>query len=104
MSESPINIQPVILSDGSGTRLWPLSYKQYRKQLLPVVGEMIVLRATANWLDSLSGPLSLTKRVILVCNEEPYLATAAFQPVCDRQPTFFAPSSGISNACFGTVK
>ena len=30
---------PVILSGGSGTRLWPLSRELYPKQLLPLVGE-----------------------------------------------------------------
>ena len=29
---------PVILSGGSGTRLWPLSRELYPKQLLPLVG------------------------------------------------------------------
>ncbi|HHA2944339.1 TPA: sugar phosphate nucleotidyltransferase, partial [Stenotrophomonas maltophilia] len=28
-------IQPVILSGGSGTRLWPLSRESYPKQFLP---------------------------------------------------------------------
>jgi mannose-1-phosphate guanylyltransferase len=36
-------IVPVILSGGSGTRLWPLSRKQYPKQYLPLVGDNIML-------------------------------------------------------------
>ena len=39
-------IQPVILSGGSGTRLWPLSREQYPKQLLPLVGAESMLQAT----------------------------------------------------------
>ena len=34
-----MELQPVILSGGSGTRLWPLSREQYPKQLLALVGE-----------------------------------------------------------------
>ena len=39
-------IQPVILSGGSGTRLWPLSREKYPKQLLPLIGEDSLLQAT----------------------------------------------------------
>ena len=38
-------IQPVILSGGSGTRLWPLSREKYPKQLLPLIGEDSLLQA-----------------------------------------------------------
>ncbi|KLI97256.1 mannose-1-phosphate guanylyltransferase/mannose-6-phosphate isomerase [Luteimonas sp. FCS-9] len=39
-------LQPVILSGGSGTRLWPLSREAYPKQFLPLVGELTMLQAT----------------------------------------------------------
>jgi mannose-1-phosphate guanylyltransferase/mannose-6-phosphate isomerase len=39
-------IQPVMLSGGSGTRLWPLSREKYPKQLLPLMGEDSLLQAT----------------------------------------------------------
>ncbi|HEU4813857.1 MAG TPA: sugar phosphate nucleotidyltransferase, partial [Xanthomonadaceae bacterium] len=31
-------LQPVLLSGGSGTRLWPLSREAYPKQFLPLAG------------------------------------------------------------------
>ena len=37
---------PVILSGGSGTRLWPLSRESYPKQFLPLVGDDTMLQAT----------------------------------------------------------
>ena len=40
------NIIPVILSGGSGTRLWPLSREAYPKQFLPLVGDETMLQAT----------------------------------------------------------
>ncbi len=56
---------PVILSGGSGTRLWPLSRELYPKQLLPLVGERTMLQETAarlTGLDDLGAP-------IVVCND-----------------------------------
>ncbi|MGE8220620.1 MAG: mannose-1-phosphate guanylyltransferase/mannose-6-phosphate isomerase [Stenotrophomonas acidaminiphila] len=40
------NITPVILSGGSGTRLWPLSRETYPKQFLPLTGTLTMLQAT----------------------------------------------------------
>ena len=57
---------PVILSGGSGTRLWPLSREFYPKQFLPLVGERTMVQETAlrvAGLPSLGAP-------IVVCNEE----------------------------------
>lgn len=42
----PLLLQPVLLSGGSGTRLWPLSREAYPKQFLPLVGEDTMLQAT----------------------------------------------------------
>lgn len=46
MSEAA-RIFPVLLSGGSGTRLWPLSRSLYPKQLLPLSGKDTMLQATA---------------------------------------------------------
>jgi mannose-1-phosphate guanylyltransferase/mannose-6-phosphate isomerase len=59
-------IQPVILSGGAGTRLWPLSRALYPKQLLPLTGERTMIQETALRLagvDGLAAPL-------VVCNHE----------------------------------
>ncbi len=43
-----VEVQAVLLSGGSGTRLWPLSREAYPKQFLPLVGDDTMLQAT--WL------------------------------------------------------
>jgi mannose-1-phosphate guanylyltransferase/mannose-6-phosphate isomerase len=41
------HLNPVILSGGSGTRLWPLSRQSFPKQLLPLVSDRTLLQETA---------------------------------------------------------
>jgi len=59
-------IIPVILSGGSGVRLWPLSRAMYPKQLLSLFSERTMLQDTALRLSSVEdvGP------VTCICNDE----------------------------------
>ena len=68
-------LQIVVLSGGSGTRLWPLSREQFPKQLLPLTGDLSLLQATAKRLDGFKAAL-LDPRLIVVCNEEYRFQTA----------------------------
>ena len=61
-----MKVIPVVLSGGSGTRLWPLSREKFPKQLLPLVGEESMLQATVARLEGLPGLAD----PLLVCNEE----------------------------------
>ena len=56
---------PVILSGGSGSRLWPLSRKQFPKQFLALTGEHTLFQQTLQRLtfDGMQKPL-------LVCNKD----------------------------------
>lgn len=64
-------IQPVILSGGAGTRLWPLSREHYPKQLLPLTGEHSLLQRTATRLEGLTAvPERTVAAPLVVCNEE----------------------------------
>lgn len=58
-------ITPVILSGGSGSRLWPLSRALYPKQFLPLAGSRTMIQETAARVSTLrfSPPL-------VICNEE----------------------------------
>lgn len=61
-------IQPVILSGGSGTRLWPLSREKYPKQLLSLIGDDSLLQATIRRIDGIAGVQ--VDEPMIVCNEE----------------------------------
>jgi mannose-1-phosphate guanylyltransferase/mannose-6-phosphate isomerase len=68
-----MTIQPVVLSGGAGTRLWPLSREYYPKQLLAPFGEQTLLQATVSRLDGLGrqageGPAVLPP--LIICSEE----------------------------------
>jgi len=59
-------ITPVVLSGGSGTRLWPLSRKLHPKQLLPLLNETSLLQDTINRLQGLKD----VEKTVVICNEE----------------------------------
>lgn len=60
-----MRIIPVVLSGGSGTRLWPLSRGLYPKQLLPLVTEQTMLQETVSRLDGMDE----CDAPLVVCNE-----------------------------------
>ncbi|GAB4221806.1 MAG: mannose-1-phosphate guanylyltransferase/mannose-6-phosphate isomerase [Francisella sp.] len=60
-----IMITPVILSGGSGTRLWPLSREKSPKQFIGLVDEHSLLENTIKRVDCVENVSSL----VVVCNE-----------------------------------
>src|SRR5580765_8467824 len=93
-------ITPVILSGGSGTRLWPLSRELYPKQLLPLVGERTMLQDTLlrlNGIADLQAP-------ILVCNvEHRFLAAEQLRTVHQERATIVLEPAGRNTAPAVTV-
>jgi mannose-1-phosphate guanylyltransferase/mannose-6-phosphate isomerase len=59
------DILPVILSGGSGTRLWPLSREAYPKQFLALAGDQTMLQATWQRVAPIAG-----RAPLVVANEE----------------------------------
>ena len=80
-----MQITPVILSGGSGTRLWPLSRKEYPKQYLPLAGDNSMLQETIlrlNGLDNLTDP-------IIVCNADHRFLVASNANKCINNQQYY---------------
>ena len=90
-----MQIIPVILSGGSGNRLWPLSRKQYPKQYLSLVGHKTMLQETflrLRGLDNLADP-------IIVCNaDHRFLVAEQCQQIDIKNPTILLEPIGRNTA------
>ncbi|MDB4027238.1 mannose-1-phosphate guanylyltransferase/mannose-6-phosphate isomerase [Candidatus Thioglobus sp.] len=90
-----MQIIPVILSGGSGTRLWPLSRKEYPKQYLPLAGDNSMLQETIlrlSGLDNLTDP-------IIVCNaDHRFLVAEQCQQIGVNNPTILLEPVGRNTA------
>lgn len=60
-------IIPVILSGGSGTRLWPMSRKHYPKQFIPIRNDRSLFQDTVARVKDLDNGI---QDPIVVCNDE----------------------------------
>lgn len=61
-----MSLYPVILSGGSGTRLWPMSRAALPKQLLPLAGDHTMVQETLLRLDGVPG----LGAPLVVCNND----------------------------------
>ncbi|MCB1851012.1 MAG: mannose-1-phosphate guanylyltransferase/mannose-6-phosphate isomerase [Gammaproteobacteria bacterium] len=80
-----MQLLPVILSGGSGSRLWPLSREAYPKQFLPLVSHQSLLQATVSRLDGMTGRADLLQPLI-VCNEAHRFLVAEQFRLMGREP------------------
>lgn len=70
MSTTSINITPVILCGGSGTRLWPLSRTGFPKQFLVLSGTNTLFQQATTRLNQLSAVDITVGETLIVTNEE----------------------------------
>lgn len=89
-------LTPIILSGGSGTRLWPLSREKHPKQLLALVSEDSLLQATVRRLDVLDGVKF--REPIVVCNEEYRFLVAEQLRIMQKKATILLEPTGKNTA------
>ncbi len=88
-------IHPVILSGGSGTRLWPLSRAALPKQLLPLVSEHSMLQDTVLRLEGMPG----VETPMVVCNNEHrFLVAEQLQEIGVERPALLLEPVGRNTA------
>jgi len=90
-----MQITPVILSGGSGTRLWPLSRKQYPKQYLPLVGDNTMLQET---ILRLSGLSDLADPIIVCNSDHRFIVAEQCQQIDIINPTILLEPIGRNTA------
>jgi len=73
-------VYPVILSGGSGTRLWPVSRKHYPKQFLKLTSEYTMVQETALRLKGFNNPIA-------ICNESHRFIIAEQLNEVDKKPS-----------------
>ncbi len=71
MTEPDLNVYPILLAGGTGTRLWPVSRELYPKQLVKFVGEDSLLQGTIRRLSPALNP----ENVKVVCGEQHFHET-----------------------------
>jgi mannose-1-phosphate guanylyltransferase / mannose-6-phosphate isomerase len=65
-----VDVRPVVMAGGSGTRLWPLSRAQHPKQFLALHGKRSLFQQAVARVAGLRAPDLNIGPVIVVCNEE----------------------------------
>ena len=73
-----MKIIPVILSGGSGSRLWPLSRSAYPKQLIPLISKKTMLQET---LFRLSGWQDIGDPIIICGNDHRFIVAEQIRDI-----------------------
>lgn len=71
-----MKLQPIVLSGGSGARLWPLSREKYPKQLLKLFNDQTMLQATATRMKHFDQKFPTSENPIIVSSQEYRFITA----------------------------
>jgi mannose-1-phosphate guanylyltransferase/mannose-6-phosphate isomerase len=78
-----MNIVPVILCGGAGTRLWPLSRKSFPKQFVPLIDDKSLLQLTLERVMGLArlekSSITLSRLICVASEEHRFLVSEAIE-------------------------
>ena len=87
-----MEIVPILLCGGSGTRLWPLSRQSYPKQFVPLVGEETLFQASARRVSGGSESISFAPPLVLTHSDFRFIVTEQLQEIgLDPGPVLLEP-------------
>jgi len=86
---------PVVMSGGSGTRLWPLSRKHKPKQFLALFGENTMFQNTLNRLDGLA---EMQPPIVVCNNDHRFMVAEQTQEMGIKSPTILLEPFGRNTA------
>ena len=90
-----MKVIPVILSGGSGTRLWPLSRKDHPKQYLSLMGKSTMLQETILRLEGLD---NLANPIIICNNDHRFIVSEQCKQINIENPTIILEPVGRNTA------
>ena len=90
-----MKIIPVILSGGSGTRLWPLSRKDKPKQYLSLIEEQTLLQATIRRVQEIK---NIGDPVVICSSDHRFLVAEQLQQINVKNKTILLESVGKNTA------
>ena len=90
-----MKVIPVILSGGSGTRLWPLSRKDHPKQYLSLMGNHTMLQETILRLEGLD---YLASPIIICNNDHRFIVSEQCKQINIANPTIILEPIGRNTA------
>src|SRR3990167_9957172 len=87
-------IFPIVLAGGSGTRLWPLSRKNFPKQFICLQGKASLLQETVERIRTLG-----QQKIILISNDAHYfLCQEQLAPLKNNEITYLLEPCGRNTA------
>src|SRR5260370_20116142 len=95
MTQAHGGIVPVLLSGGTGSRLWPLYRETYPKQLLSLLDERTLLQQTAL---RVADPLLFTNPMVIANAEHRFVIGEQLRAVGVSDPTIVLQAFGRSDA------
>jgi mannose-1-phosphate guanylyltransferase len=95
--ERRVNVHPVVMAGGSGTRFWPLSRRARPKQFLALAGDAPLLRATVDRLP----PLADLRDVLVVCGPVHARAARRLLPELPKGNVLVEPCARNTAPCVG---
>jgi len=94
-----INVRPVIMAGGSGTRLWPLSRAMYPKQFLALTSPQTLFQQTVMRMAGIANQAISVEVPCVVCNEEHrFLVVDQLREINTEVPALLLEPAGRNTA------